>query len=124
MGDAGVGHVAHNNGVEGNWTAFILAVCGTAGKNKCMKIDVFVGKMLKDVSDQSKKMALAQLHTYGTHFFLMYPAMSPQQWQAIQLLDIRMLGHAYIYGSEDKRRKWRRWIDTLAEIERLVAAPY
>jgi hypothetical protein len=43
--------------------------------------------------------------------------MSPQQWQVIQLLDIRMLGHAYIYGSEDKRRKWRRWIDTLAEIE-------
>jgi hypothetical protein len=25
--------------------------------------------------------------------------------------------HAYIYGSEDKRRKWRRWIDTLADIE-------
>ncbi len=95
-GDAGVGHVAHNNGVEGNGPAFIFAVCGTAGKNKCMKIDVFVGNMLKYVSDQSKERALAQLHTYG---FFMYPAMSPQQWQAIQLLDIRMLGHAYIYGS-------------------------
>jgi hypothetical protein len=90
-----------------------------------MKIDVFAGNMLKYVSDQSKERALSQLHTYGTHRFLSNPAMSPalslrdspQQWQAIQHLDIRMLGHAYIYGSEDKRRKWRRWIDTLAEIE-------
>ncbi len=96
---------------------FILAVCGTAGKNKFMKIDVFVGNMLKYVSDQSKERALAQLHTYGTHRFLSNPAMSPQQWQAIQHLDICMLWHAYIYGSENKRRKWRRWIDTLAEIE-------
>ncbi len=82
-----------------------------------MKIDVFVGNMLKYVADQSKEMTLAQLHTYGTHRFLIYPEMSPQQWQSIQLLDIRMLQHAYIFGSEDKRRKWGRWIDTLADIE-------
>ena len=60
---------------------------------------VAVRFLLKYVTDQSKERALAQLHTYGTHRFLIYPVMSPQQWQAIQLLDIRMLGHAYIYGS-------------------------
>jgi hypothetical protein len=43
--------------------------------------------------------------------------MSPPQWKSIQVLDIRMLQHADIYGSEDKRRKWRRWFDTLADIE-------
>jgi hypothetical protein len=117
MGDAGVGSVAHNNGVEGNWPSFILAVCGSAGKNKCMRIDVFVGNMLKYVADQSKERALPQLHTSGTHRFLIYPEMSPQQSQSIQLLDIRMLQHAYIYGSEDKRRKCRRWINALADIE-------
>jgi hypothetical protein len=117
IGDAGVGHVAHNNGVEGNWPAFIMAVCGSAGKNKNMKMDVFVGNMLKYVSDQSKEKALAQQHTYGTHLFLSNPEMSPQQWQSIQHLDIRLLEHAHIYGSEDKRRKWRRWMHTLAEIE-------
>ena len=73
--------------------------------------------MLKYVAEQSKEKALAQLHNYGTHRFLIHSEMSPQQWQSIQLLDIRMLQHAYIYGSEDKRRKWRRWIDTLADIE-------
>ncbi len=52
MGDAGVGHVAHNNGVEGNWPAFILAVCGIVGKNKCMKTDIFVGNMLKYVRSE------------------------------------------------------------------------
>jgi hypothetical protein len=53
------------------------------------------------------------------HRFLIQPEMSPQQWLSNQLLDIRMLQHAYIYGSEDrdKRRKWRLWIDTLADIE-------
>jgi hypothetical protein len=117
MGDAGVGHVAHNNGVEGNRPSFISAVCGSAGKNKWMKIDVFVGNMLKYVADQSKEKALAQMHNYGTHRFLIHPEMSLQQWQSIQLLDIRMLQHAYIYGSEDKRRRWRRWFDTLADIE-------
>ena len=61
--------MAHNNGVEGNWPAFIMAVCGSAGKNKNMKMDVFVGNMLKYVSDQSKEKALAQQHTYGTHLF-------------------------------------------------------
>ncbi len=82
-----------------------------------MRIDVYVGNMLKYVADQSKERALAQLHSYGTHCFFIYPEMSPQQWQSIQLLDIRMLQHVYIYGSEDKRRKWRGWIDTLADIE-------
>ncbi len=119
MGDAGVGYVAHNNGVEGNWPPFISAVCGSAGQYKWMKIDLFVGNMLKYVADQSKEKALAQQHIYGTHCFLIHPKMSPQQWQPIQLLDIRMLQHAYIYCSDDKRRPgtWRRRIDTLADIE-------
>ena len=60
---------------------------------------------------------MAQQHNYGTHRFLIHPEMSPQQWQSIQLLDIRMLQHVYIYCSEDKRWRWRRWIDTLADIE-------
>jgi hypothetical protein len=85
-----------------------------------MKIDVFVGNMLKYVADQGKEQALAQQHNYGTHRFLIHPEMSPQQWQSIQLPDIRMLQHAYIYGSEDK---WRRWIDTLADIEGLQRTP-
>ena len=86
MGDAGVGHVVHNNGVEANWPSFISAVCGSAGKNKWMKIDVFVSNMLKYVADQSKEKALAQQHNYGTHRFWIYPEKSLQQWQSIQLL--------------------------------------
>jgi hypothetical protein len=57
MGDAGVGHAAHNNGVEVNLPSFISAVCGSAGKNKWMKIDLFVGNMLKYVADQSKEIS-------------------------------------------------------------------
>ncbi len=129
MGDAGVGHVAYNNGVEGNlnWHSFILAVCGSAGKNKCMRIDVFVGNMLKYVADQSKERALAQLHTYGTHRFLIYPEMSPQQWHSIQLLDIRMLQNAYILpwtsvGSGGAGSTL--WPRSKVHRERLLAAPY
>ena len=33
VGDAEVGGVAHNNGVEGRWPSFTQAVCGAAGES-------------------------------------------------------------------------------------------
>ncbi len=46
VGDAEVGGVAHNNGVEGRWPSFTQAVCGAAGKSCKLKIDVFVALLL------------------------------------------------------------------------------
>ncbi len=39
IGDAGVGHVAHNNGVESRWPKFSQAIRGSAGKSKQLKLD-------------------------------------------------------------------------------------
>ena len=87
-------HTGVGQGVHGRWEMQVLAIwrttlawraislllyqlfVGQQAKNKWMKIDVFVGNMLKYVADQSKEKALAQLHNYGTHRFLIHPEMT------------------------------------------------
>ena len=59
MGDAGIGHTPHNNGVEGNWPHFTQAVCGSAGKSRQLRLDVFAGNMIKYITDISKETALS-----------------------------------------------------------------
>ena len=60
IGDAGVGHCAHNNGVEGHWPGFTSAVCGSGGKSKSLKVDIMVGNTIKYVHDVSKETAEKQ----------------------------------------------------------------
>jgi hypothetical protein len=57
MGDAGIGYTAHNNDVEGNWQHFTQAVCGSAGKSKQLRLDVFADNMIKYIQDISKETA-------------------------------------------------------------------
>ncbi len=69
MGDSGIGHTAHNNGVEGNRPHFTQAVCGSAGKSKQLRLDVFAGNMIKYNKDISKETASKHMHYYGSHRF-------------------------------------------------------
>ena len=117
IGDAGVGHVAHNNGVEGRWPKFSLAVCGSAGKSKQLKLDVMAGNMIKYIGDSSREAALKQVKDQGSHRFLRDPELTPKQWHAVQFLDIRILQHASLYTSEANRRIWRRMVGKLSQIE-------
>ena len=70
IGDAGIGHAAHNNGVESTWPRFTLAVCCSAGKTKQLKLDVMVGNTVKYVGDMSKESAAKQIKEFGSHRFL------------------------------------------------------
>ncbi len=117
IGDAGVGHVAHNNGIEGRWPAFTNAVCGAAGKSKQLKVDVFVGNMIKYIGDVSTETASKQIKLFKTHRFLSAAEMTPSQWSNLQLIDIRVLEHAHLYGSQAILKEWRTFVRTLAGIE-------
>jgi hypothetical protein len=117
IGDASVGHCAHNNGVEGHWPGFTSAVCGSGGKSKSLKVDIMVGNTIKYVHDVSKETAEKQIQEFGSHRFLRDPEMTSSQWSALQLADIRMLRHAHLYGTARDLKRWHRWIETLCDLD-------
>jgi hypothetical protein len=97
--------------VEGRWPSFTQAVCGAAGKSRKIKVDVFVANMMR--YETAKK----QIDDFGTHRFLRDPEMEPRQWATLQLLDSRMFKYAWLYGSQQMRRRWDGFTATLLVIE-------
>ncbi len=106
MGDAGIGHTPHSNGVEGNWPHFTQAVCDSAGKSRQLHLDVFAGNMIKYITDISKETALKHLQAYGSHRFLVNPQLLPRQWKALQNLDVRHMQHALVIGTKEHASTW------------------
>ena len=75
-----------------------MAVCGSAGKSKQLKVDVMVGNTIKYIGDLSRETAAKQISEYGSHRFLRDPESTSKQWNALQTMDIRVIQHAYLYG--------------------------
>ena len=123
IGDAGIGHAAHNNGVESTWPKFSLAVCGSAGKSKQLKVDVMIGNMIKYVGDVSRESAAKQIKLFGSHRFLRDPILTAPDWQEVQRLDIRILQLAQVHASEGNRKLWRRMVNTLSALEGPLHTP-
>ena len=80
--------------MEGRWPSFTQAVCGSAGKSRKIKVDVFVANMMRYIADESIETAKKQIDEFGSHRFLRDPEMEPRQWSTLQLLDSRMLKYA------------------------------
>jgi hypothetical protein len=123
MGDAGIGHTPHNNGVEGNWPHFTQAVCGSAGKSRQLHLDVFAGNMIKYITDLSKETALKHLQAYGSHRFLVTPQLLPRQWKALQNLDVRHLQHAMVIGTKEHASTWAGYMEELVTMEGPLKTP-
>ena len=43
--------------------------------------------------------------------------MEPMQWSTLQLLDSRMLKHAWLYGNQQMSRRWDCFTEVLLDIE-------
>jgi hypothetical protein len=73
--------------------------------------------MIRYIADESIETAQKQIDEFGTHRFLRDPEMEPRQWSTLQLLDSRMLKHAWLYGNQQMRRRWGYFTEVLLDIE-------